>query len=292
VQKRRILQPFVLGALLAVWSAQAFGRAQEPELDVPYVPTPQTVVDEMLKLGNITKNDVLYDLGCGDGRIVITAAQKFGVRGVGVDIDPERIKESNANAKKAGVTDRVKFLRQDLFKTDFGEATVMTLYLLPEVNVKLRPRLLKELKPGTRIVSHDFDMGDWKPDKTVQVHSPDQEHTLFYWVIPANVEGAWQWSMPAGGGQGTLQLKQDYQSVSGNARIGGRATPITNAKLVGDRLSFTVASETGGKKATMRFSGRVQGGAIKGAVQVEGGPSAGKRDWTAKRNGPTPKTPA
>jgi precorrin-6B methylase 2 len=152
---------------------------QERPGDVPYVPTAQLIVDAMLELAQVNKNDVLYDLGSGDGRIPITAAQKFGTRGVGVDIDPERIQESNANAKKAGVSDRVSFIQQDLFKTDLQEATVVTLYLLPDVNLKLRPKLLKELKPGTRIVSHSFDMGDWKPVRTMQVGGT----TIYLWIV-------------------------------------------------------------------------------------------------------------
>jgi SAM-dependent methyltransferase len=159
-------------------------QQKEVKKDVPYVPTPQAVVDEMLKLANVTKGDVVYDLGSGDGRLVITAVKKFGAkRGFGVDIDPERIKESNENAKVAGVTDRVSFAVQDLFQTDFKEATVVTLYLLPEVNLKLRPKLLSDLKPGTRIVSHAFDMGDWQPEKTVTVSPGGQR--IFLWRIPA-----------------------------------------------------------------------------------------------------------
>jgi SAM-dependent methyltransferase len=150
--------------------------------DVPYVPTPDEVVAEMLKMANVSKNDVVYDLGCGDGRIVIAAAQKYGARGVGVDIDPERVKEAQENAKKAGVTDRVKFLEQDLFETDLSQATVVTLYLLPAVNLKLRPKLFKELKPGSRVVSHSFDMGDWKPDQTAEVSG----RKIYFWVIPKN----------------------------------------------------------------------------------------------------------
>ncbi len=159
-------------------------KPQQVKRDVPYVPTPQAVVDEMLRLANVTKNDVVYDLGCGDGRLVITAIQKFGAqRGVGVDIDPQRIKESNENAKNAGVTDRTTFVVQDLFQTDFKDATVVTLYLLPEVNMKLRPKLLRDLKPGTRVVSHAFDMGDWKPEKEVTV--PGGGQRIFLWTIPA-----------------------------------------------------------------------------------------------------------
>ena len=148
--------------------------------DVPYVPTSQEVVDAMLKLAKVTKNDVVYDLGCGDGRIVITAAKKYGATGTGIDIDPQRIKEANANAREANVTDKVKFVQGDLFKTDFSKASVVTLYLLPSINLKLRPQLLKQLKPGTRIVSHAFDMDDWKPEQTVKVNGT----TIYYWTVP------------------------------------------------------------------------------------------------------------
>lgn len=157
-------------------------KEKQREPDVPYVPTPHEVVAEMLKLANVTKNDVVYDLGSGDGRIVITAAQKFGARGVGVDINPTLVKQARDNAEKAGVSDRVKFLEQDLFETDIREATVVTLYLFPEVNIKLRPKLLKELKPGTRVVSHAFDMNEWEPDKTVEINCS----RIYYWVIPKN----------------------------------------------------------------------------------------------------------
>jgi len=155
---------------------------QRPE--VPYVPTDDRVVAEMLAVANVGKDDVLYDLGSGDGRIVITAAKKFGTRGVGVDIDPERVKEANENAVKAGVTDRVRFVQQDLFQTDFREATVVTLYLLPSVNMRLRPKLLSDLKPGTRVVSHNYDMGDWTPLKTIVVTLPEDTHTVYYWIVP------------------------------------------------------------------------------------------------------------
>lgn len=162
---------------------QAPGQKPARSPDVPYVPTPQEVVDEMLKLADVKSTDIVYDLGCGDGRIVITAARQYGARGVGIDINPERIKESIANARQAGVSDRVQFKTQDLFETDLRDATVVTLYLLPQVNLKLRPKLLRELKPGTRIVSHTFDMGDWKPEKTVTV--PGRGSRLHFWTIPA-----------------------------------------------------------------------------------------------------------
>ena len=165
--------------LAVVLSASAaFGQNRQP--DVIYVPTPQDVVEDMLRLADVRKGDVLYDLGSGDGRIAVTAAKKFGVRAVGVDIDPQRIKEANENARKAGVAKLVEFRNQDLFQTNFKEATVVTLYLLPDLNLKLRPRLLAELKPGTRIVSHQFDMGDWAPDKKLESNG----RTVYFWTIP------------------------------------------------------------------------------------------------------------
>lgn len=173
----------LFGTLMITICAVSFTQAQDTEpveKDVPYVPTDQAVVDAMLNLAKVTKNDVLYDLGCGDGRIVITAAKKYGATGTGIDIDPERIAEANENAKTAGVTNKVKFTRANLFETDFSKASVVTLYLLPSVNMKLRPQLLKQLKPGTRIVSHAFDMGDWKPEKTIQV----ENSTIYFWTVP------------------------------------------------------------------------------------------------------------
>ena len=152
--------------------------AQQP--DVIYVPTPHDVVDDMLRLANVGKGDVLYDLGSGDGRIAIAAAKKYGIRAVGIDIDPERIKEATANAKKAGVEKLVTFRQEDLFKADFREATVITLYLLPDLNVKLRSKLWAEMKPGTRIVSHQFDMGTWKPEKRLESNG----RTVYFWTVP------------------------------------------------------------------------------------------------------------
>jgi precorrin-6B methylase 2 len=158
-------------------AAQAQAPLRQP--DVIYVPTPQEVVDAMLKLAGVKAGDVVYDLGCGDGRIVITAAQKFGARGIGIDIDPQRIKEANANAQKAGVADRVKFMNADLFETDISEANVVTLYLLPSLNLKLQPKLKKELRPGTRIVSHSFDMGDWKAEREQDIEG----RRIYLWTI-------------------------------------------------------------------------------------------------------------
>jgi SAM-dependent methyltransferase len=165
---------------LVLLATGATAQTAAPALDVPYVPTPEPVVNAMLKLAQVKRGDVLYDLGSGDGRIVIAAAKRYGVRGTGVDIDPRRIDEANANARKAGVAGRVRFLNQDLFAIDFSEATVVTLYLLPRINLQLRPKLLAELRPGTRIVSHGFDMGDWQPERVVEVGSS----TIYLWIVP------------------------------------------------------------------------------------------------------------
>lgn len=176
----------------AIGVAQALGVAQANPLrlaqaatelrgpDVIFVPTPNEVVDKMLEMAQVTAKDTVYDLGSGDGRIVITAAQKYRARGVGIDIDPERIKEATANARKAGVADRVKFILGDLFEADISPATVVTLYLLTDLNLKVRPKLLKELKPGTRVVSHAFAMGDWQPERTAEVSGT----TVYLWRIP------------------------------------------------------------------------------------------------------------
>lgn len=180
-----ILLVFALSTGAPTFAQQPAAAAPEKALrapDVVFVPTPQDVVDAMLKVAKVRKGDVLYDLGSGDGRIPITAAQKHGItRGVGIDINPERIREANENLAKAGVGDRVRFINADLFETNLSEATVITLYLLPSLNLKLLPKLLKELKPGTRIVSHAFDMGSWKPEQTLSVDG----RSVYFWTIPA-----------------------------------------------------------------------------------------------------------
>ncbi|HWI98798.1 MAG TPA: class I SAM-dependent methyltransferase [Burkholderiales bacterium] len=178
----------ILIALGAAWSlavplpllAQAQKQPATQYPDVIFVPTPQEVVEDMLRLANVQKGDVLYDLGSGDGRIAITAARKYGIKATGIDIDPERIREANENAKKAGVTNLVQFRQENLFTADFRDATVITLYLLPDLNVKLRPKLWNELKPGTRIVSHQFEMGAWKPEKRLESNG----RTIYFWTVP------------------------------------------------------------------------------------------------------------
>ena len=167
----------------AVAVASPTPEADRPALDVPYVPTPTAVLDEMLKMADVKKDDILYDLGSGDGRIPIEAAKRFGTRGVGIDLDPVRVKEANENAEKEKVTDKVKFIQGDIFKEDFSEATVVTLYLLPDVNVKLRPTILA-MKPGTRIVSHNYDMGDWEAERTTKVTVGATDHWVYFWRVP------------------------------------------------------------------------------------------------------------
>ena len=184
---KTLFLPLLLAMALAA-PAQNTKPSRQP--DVPYVPTTEPAVEEMLKLARVTNNDVVYDLGCGDGRIVIAAAKQYGARGVGIDINPERIAEANENAKKAGVTHLVKFIEQDLFEADFREASVVTLFLLTEVNLRLKPRLLEQLKPGTRVVSNTFEMGDWKPEKETKLNGEDSEYSylsskFFLWTIPA-----------------------------------------------------------------------------------------------------------
>ena len=186
---RRNTVPSVLAValtLVTLTAAVAQSASTKPAKapDVPYVPTHSDVVAEMLSMAAVGPNDVLYDLGSGDGRIVIAAAKAFGTRGIGYDIDPERVREANANARRAGVTDKVRFVQGDIFEADIKDATVVTLYLLPDVNLKLRPKLLSELRPGTRVVSHNYDMGDWVPEKSKKMEVGGSEHFVYFWTVP------------------------------------------------------------------------------------------------------------
>lgn len=261
--------------------------------DVHFVATPQYVVNEMLELAGTKGKDVVYDLGCGDGRFVITAAKRYGARGVGIDIDPERIRESRVNARKAGVDDRVVFYEQDLFTTDISPATIVALYLLPELNLSLRPRLFKQLKPGTRILSHDFDMGDWKPDAVEQLG----ESTYYYWVLPAEVKGWWRISAPTLGkdGEYTVEVAQHFQEIRVALLTKQTDITISHAKIKGDTISFFLGRGLGKNKTGMFFKGRVAGNAISGNVEVEIDPFyshlatkedaavTGTHGWTAVR---------
>lgn len=183
-----LLRRSLIVAMLSITILAAQTTQPRHEPDVPFVPTPEQAVEAMLKLADVKKTDVVYDLGCGDGRIVIAAAKNFGARGVGIDIDPERIREARANANTAGVNNVVRFEENDLFEADIREATVVTIFLLPKINLKLRPKLLQELKPGTRIVSNTFTMGDWKPEKELIVGDPAEQmflsHKLYLWIVP------------------------------------------------------------------------------------------------------------
>ena len=194
----RVCRGVIAGAAMALASISPGAHAVDSS--VPYVPTPQSVVDRMLEIGKVGPHDYLIDFGSGDGRIVVTAAAKHGTRGFGVDLNPTRIDEANENARKANVTDKIAFYQRDLFATDLSQATVITMYLLPRVNLALRPKLL-ELKPGTRIVSHDFSMGEWKPDLHEAVAASDKyggsggHSDIYLWIIPAKVEGTWRWQL-------------------------------------------------------------------------------------------------
>ena len=262
--------------------------AQEPR--VPYVPTPQDVVDKMLQMVRVTSNDYLIDLGSGDGRIVVSAAKKHGARGFGVDINPERVSEAQANAQKNGVTDKVAFYQRDLFQTELSQATVISMYLLPRVNLELRPKLL-DLKPGTRIVSHDFSMGDWKPDVYVQMHSLEKytgaggDSEIYFWVVPAKVAGEWRWELPLRAKPQTyvITLRQTFQQVNGTFTLNGRSSPLQNVKLSGDELSFSFSADLGAGPVRHEFKGKVDGEQVHGAAVLSGSRTQGRYDWNAER---------
>ena len=277
----------VCGAYLALALATPVGAA-EPH--VPYVPTPQAVVDRMLEIAKVGPSDYLIDLGSGDGRIVITAAKKFGARGFGVDIDPERVEESINNARRAGVSDRVAFYERDIFDTSLTEATVITLYLLPKVNRELRPRLL-ELKPGTRIVSHDFSMGPWRPDQHVVLEAPDKftgsggKSDIYFWVVPARVAGRWSWESTISGKARSYEviLQQSYQTLSGSARVGGRSVKLDRALLQGDELRLEFAIDVGDARVKHVLTGQVDGDNVFGTAVLSGKRLESRRDWAARR---------
>lgn len=242
-------------AILAVFTAPL--AAKDAYFDVPYVATPPAVVTAMLKLAGASPNDVLYDLGSGDGRIVIAAARDFGVKkGIGIDIDPELITLATRNAKEAGVADRVTFTRGDIFKMDFKDATILTLYLLPDVNLTLRPRIL-DLAPGTRVVSHAFNMGDWVPDGAGNVDM----RRIYLWIVPAKVQGVW--TATVDGTSYRLELTQQYQQASGKIEIRGAETAVQMATVKSDTLTFTAGGP-------ITFDGKVKGNTITGTLHMGG----------------------
>lgn len=291
-------KPWMLGGLVLLGAAalvlpsalQEFPWRQYKGYDVPYVPTPPEVVDEMLRLADVKTGDLLYDLGCGDGRIVIAAAERFGIKAVGIDIDPIRIAESNANAAKAGTGDKVRFMQQDLFEADFKDATVVTMYLLTSVNLRLRPKLLAELRPGTRLVSHSFDMGNWDPDKTSVVTTTYGDHrNIHFWVVPANVTGRWEWDLPDGprNRRYTLQASQQFQAVNASSTSGDWPLTVDDVILSGDLIKFRLAAEADGKMTSFLYEGKVQGHTIIGTVRPAGDSKATAVKWRAARD---PKT--
>jgi SAM-dependent methyltransferase len=282
-------------------------QIQQKKPEVPYVSTPDDVVMEMLTMAEVSKDDVLYDLGCGDGRIVITAVKEMGCRGVGIDIDPIRIKESRENAIEAGVSDRVKFILSDLFEADISQASVVTLYLLSRVNLRLRPKLFRELNPGTRVVSHDFDMGKWNPDKSKYMDGDRDDipsaydpfepnsfvlgsnwdrHNVYLWVMPANITGVWKWTLPkiSGNTQYSLEIVQTFQEIEGKAYEGSSSIPVTikDGKIRGSKLEFTLERKLGGRTEQMVFKGSVKGHTMEGTVSIVGRPDF-REKWKAER---------
>jgi len=239
--------------------------------DVIWVPTPQALVEKMLDMAKLTAQDIHYDLGSGDGRTVITAAKR-GAQAFGVEFNPDMVALSERAAAKEGVSAKAKFINGDIFQTDFSQATVITLYLLPSLNVKLRPTILK-MKPGTRVVSHAFTMDDWQPDQTENVEG----RTAYLWIVPAPVEGTWRWN---GSGNGPkdyeVALRQQFQKVDGAARLDGKQGQLRDVQLQGDRVSFTVLDADGARRD---YSGRVSGNTMQGVVKQPGG----EAKWSATR---------
>ncbi len=274
---------FFLIVLLS-WLQPVSIQAQEVNLDVPFVPTPYEVVDEMLRLAELKKGDILYDLGCGDGRIVIEAAKRAGIRAVGIDIDPERIRESEENAIKAGVQKMVEFRCQNIFEADFSDATVVTMYLLPDVNIRLRPTILRKLRPGTRIVSHSFDMDEWEPEKHTYVAASLYPHSVYLWIVPANISGIWEWKMNLKQKKTgcRLEIEQHFQKYSGQLILGDEKIPLPEGKVNGDLIDLVV-TPAGLKDTTLRFTGRAIKDIIKGEIQVVSGPKNSKESWEARR---------
>ena len=283
---RLLLVAAVVGAGLAARrvAAQTTATPAPPARspDVPFVPTQTELVRSMLDVVRVDSSDVVYDLGCGDGRIVIAAVKRYGAkRGVCVDIDPKRIEEARHNADTAGVTERITFTTADLFQTDLTEATVVTLYLLPLINERLRPKLFRELKPGTRVVSNSFDMGPWGADSTISPPSPSGfQRVAYFWIIPADVAGIWR-VQADGAGLKSLDLEQTFQRLNGTAQYRGRKVPLTDVQVKGDRLSFQL-----GNSGELRFEGVVKGDRVSGMFRDGSG---AEKEWSAERTRRSPR---
>ena len=263
--------------------------AQEGVGDVVYVPTPQVVVDEMLRMAKVGPNDFVIDLGSGDGRMVITAAKKFGARGFGVDLDPVLLKLSNENAQREGVADRARFVEENLFRTDLSQATVITSYLLPEMNEKLRPKILS-LKPGTRVVTHDYHMGEWHAEEMRTLDVPEKKvgnpgkSYVYRYIVPAKIAGRWQ-SQIASGAQPAnweFEFAQRFQMFDGVAMSGGRKITLRVPKLEGDQLSFQFLTKPGDNSTRHEFKGTVKGDLIDGTLRLGAGAATKQVPWSAK----------
>lgn len=269
-------------ALFALAAAPVFAADIERS-GGPYVPTPQVVVDQMLRMANVAESDFVVDLGSGDGIIVLTAAKQFKASGLGVDIDPDLVKSSNDSATKLGVADRVRFLQQDVFKADLSRASVLTLYLLPGMMLNLRPKIFNELKPGARVVSHDYHLGDWQPDDQISFEVPEKEAvngvpkaTVSLWYVPAKVAGKWQVKV-SGGETYEFTLKQRFQSVEGSVAAGGKPVRPQQLALRGSEFSFALPDG----KGIARFSGHVKDDAMDGTVELPGAKVPAR--WSAVR---------
>lgn len=255
--------------------------------DTPYVQTPQNVVDTMLEIAKVGPGDYVIDLGSGDGRMVITAAKQHGARGFGVDLDRKLVALANRNAAKAGVADRAVFYERDLHETDVTAASVLTLYLLPEVNLMIRTRLLATLKPGTRIVSHDYGMGEWRPDYQTELAAPgktvgiSQRSRIYYWMVPGRAAGRWFWRLAPNGKpiDFELALQQNFQMIQGTLRAGVTSTRVESARLSGESIAFS--AKLGGSR--YEFSGRIRNHAIQGQARVIRGARSSELAWSAAR---------
>jgi SAM-dependent methyltransferase len=262
-------------ATTALAQTQPKDRDFQPQVgqagkDVIWVPTPDDLVDRMLRMAQTTPKDFVVDLGSGDGRTPIAAAKKFGARALGIEFNPDMVDLSNRSAAREGVTANAKFIRGDIFETDFTQATVVTMYLLPGLNLKLRPKIL-EMKPGTRVVSHQFNMDDWQADETTNLDG----RRAYLWIVPAKVNGTWR--ILSGSDVWDATLEQRYQVVDGSIRLGALNAGLRETRLVGDRISFAFVDNSGVRRD---FTGRVNGAAMEGTVRAEGGPET---RWTATR---------
>ena len=266
-----------------------WATAQEGRGDVVYVPTPQIVVDEMLRLAKIGAKDFLIDLGSGDGRIVITAAKKYGAQGFGVDLDTVLLRQARDGANKEGVAERAQFVEQNLFETDLSKATVISSYLLPEMNLKLRPRILA-LKPGTRVVAHDYHMGDWYPDEQKDIVVPEKKvgtpgvSYIYLWVVPSRVAGKWQGQISASGKDVPVELAFDqlFQILEGSVRVGTQSIALRGRVTNGDQIEFSTPAKAGPGNERYEFRGKIAGDAIDGTVRIGEGPNARQGTFTAR----------